>query len=247
MKKLDLTHYRNTLLEAGIPFRKVLRNVRELKDHYADLVQKAGEQGMDEQEASSWAAEKIGDLDLLAREMIARSSRGMLHRHPMLMTLLLPPVSLCLFIALMMLLFVGAVELNNAIEGNNGTMLQAPLWLKGLYMVLKVLLFAVPVAAAIAIVRVCTRGRILRRYWVTGLFFMLLIGSGLNLHVSWPDSGNGDGGSIGLAVGYALSPIDGSLAPAQLSTLRLIGTLMLCGGVLMYMRRRDAPGETGRG
>lgn len=60
------------LLRGGVGLRHVRRALRELRDHRADLVSRAIDQGQDREGAIREARVELGDREDLARQMLAR-------------------------------------------------------------------------------------------------------------------------------------------------------------------------------
>ena len=91
MREPDFRALRTRLLRGGIAPRHVRRTVRELKDHYHDLVDEATEQGMARDEARRVALDRLGNPDDVASGLLAcRELRGWAWRYPMLAAVFYP-------------------------------------------------------------------------------------------------------------------------------------------------------------
>src|SRR5687767_13536858 len=107
MDNLQLLAYKNRLLNAGIPYAVMKRNLRELRDHYDDLLHQALMRGMSDTGARAIAAQQLGDSEQLVNAMLARPElRSKLHRYPRSITILLPLLSHFVICALLILAFI---------------------------------------------------------------------------------------------------------------------------------------------
>jgi hypothetical protein len=61
---------RRLLVQGGVPFWRIGRTMAEFQDHYTELNAEALRAGLDPQEASVDAADRLGDLSLLADEYV---------------------------------------------------------------------------------------------------------------------------------------------------------------------------------
>src|SRR5687767_2696247 len=91
MDNKALQSYKSQLLDAGIPYARVRKNSRELRDHHNDLQQQASANGLSEEEAIAAASFQLGNPEQLVTAMLERSELlSKLHRFPVSMTILLP-------------------------------------------------------------------------------------------------------------------------------------------------------------
>lgn len=96
MREPDLSRLRGRLLDSGISPRRVRRTVRELEDHYRDLVDEAADNGVPLEEARKRAAARLGDMDDVVAGMLASPNlRGWAYRHPRIAVVFYPVA--CLF------------------------------------------------------------------------------------------------------------------------------------------------------
>ena len=226
MDNRELLAYKNRLLDAGIGWRQVRRNLREVKDHYQDLEQQARDGGLEASAAQQRAREQIGDLDQLADAMIAGNARSLLHRHPVAMTVVLPfmaYIAACILLVLGLIFVVDLLELKSAAE--NGAM---PAWISAFFdaaLFTQTWLFT-PLLASMLIV-FSLRNRVLPRFWLPGLLLLCILGSGSTMVASIPDPATGSEGMLGLSFGYAL--LNFGHIGMEGNNLRLLLNLLLCG------------------
>ncbi len=96
MRDPDFMEVRKRLLENGIPSRHVRRTLGELQDHYRDLVDEATGSGVSAEDARTQAAARLGNLDDVVNEMLARPDlRSWALRHPKIAVVFYPIA--CLF------------------------------------------------------------------------------------------------------------------------------------------------------
>lgn len=100
----DYRSLSRTLLRGGIAPRRVRRIVDELRDHVQDLRTDAIAKGMTELEAASWASSRLGSVQQVADEMLARPElRSWTGRWPWAMFTLLPPFLMAALVVLVVL------------------------------------------------------------------------------------------------------------------------------------------------
>ncbi len=91
MRDPDFNGLKNRLLDSGVAPRHVRRTLRELKDHYRDLVDEAAQRGLGHDEALRLATSRLGSLDDVAAGVLAcRELRSWAWRYPALAVLLYP-------------------------------------------------------------------------------------------------------------------------------------------------------------
>lgn len=124
------------LLRQGVPRLHAARIVQELVDHRDDLEAEGRAAGQSLEAARSAAAEKLGDIDELAEELLATRRRSYwCGRHPLISFVLLPVPAFLLLFVLIGLLFLGAVLAWSELKEN----LPEPNWAAvrvGFYLVL---------------------------------------------------------------------------------------------------------------
>jgi hypothetical protein len=64
---------RRLLVQGGVPFWRIGRTMAEFQDHYAELNEEALRAGLDPQEASVDAADRLGEISWLANEYVQRT------------------------------------------------------------------------------------------------------------------------------------------------------------------------------
>ena len=91
MPEPDFQGLRSRLLQGGIAPRHVQRTLRELKDHYRDLVDEAIADGVPRPEARSAAAGRLGTMDDVVTGLLAcRELRTWPYRYPAIAILVYP-------------------------------------------------------------------------------------------------------------------------------------------------------------
>ena len=93
------------LVRQGMPRRYVIRIVQELVEHRDDLEAESLAAGQPPDSARSAAREKLGDIDELAKELLAAKRRSYwFGRHPVVSFILLPlPIFILLFLGILWL------------------------------------------------------------------------------------------------------------------------------------------------
>jgi hypothetical protein len=86
--------FERRLVELGCPAARLREKVRELAEHYEDLIEAALEEGLAEGEAEARAEAQLGDSILLAEKTVAvLRQASWWGRHPVLGFCLLPPLA----------------------------------------------------------------------------------------------------------------------------------------------------------
>jgi general stress protein CsbA len=94
------------LLRAGVAHRHVRRYVRELHDHYEDLLREELSKGVDRSEAERAAYARLGNEEELARSVLAQPAlRSTAARHPILVFGAAPFVAWLTWLALSLFAF----------------------------------------------------------------------------------------------------------------------------------------------
>lgn len=97
MPSPDFPGLRKRLVELGVAPIHVRRTLLELGDHYDDLIAEANERRKSELAAAQYAADRLGDLELLARQVASRPElRCWQYRYPMAARIILPVAYLAL-------------------------------------------------------------------------------------------------------------------------------------------------------
>ncbi|MES2626262.1 MAG: hypothetical protein V4628_13340 [Pseudomonadota bacterium] len=237
MAKINLVAYKNRLLDAGVPYALVQRNLRELQDHHHDLQQLALSKGFSNAEALAVASQQLGDYEQLAAAIIERPElRSKLHRFPIGTTVVLPLLAhffACVLLALALLLPAITIESMGIVD----LMRSHPQWVTNLLELLKILLMYIitPIVGCV-FAFIGIRNHVPRRFWITGLVLLCLLGSSLNVHLEWPDPETAKQGTVGVSysVGYLQS-----YGKALTYTLRLATNVLLCGCFVLYYRRKE--------
>jgi len=93
----QLNKFERKLLCAGVVPSHAKRSAIEILEHLEDLQDNAAEKGMNESDAASFAREQIGDLQLIADDIISRAElKTWAYRYPMAASVVLPIAYLAL-------------------------------------------------------------------------------------------------------------------------------------------------------
>ena len=238
-----VTAYKNSLLNAGIPHALVLRNLRELQDHYHDLQQLALAKGLIDVEAEAAASQQLGDYEQLAAAVIERAElRSKLHRFPIGTTVVLPLLahfSICVLLLIGILFPVVFLPvMNNESLSFIELMNSYPQWIAGCIDLIKVLLmYIITPLLGCTLAFVAIRSHVPGRFWLTGLVLLCLFGSSIHVQLVWPDPIAGYKGMIGVYYGFTHGQ-----APAQqvmTYTFRFAINLLLGGCFAWHYRRKE--------
>ena len=91
MPRPDFEGFRAVLLRTGVAPRNVQRAVLELSEHYDDLVEEAVAGGLARSDAERRARVELGDLDVIAADIVARPElRSWAWHHPKLAVVVYP-------------------------------------------------------------------------------------------------------------------------------------------------------------
>ena len=83
MREREFLILEERLIDAGIAPKRVRRTVREMRDHFEDLVEAGVQQGLKPAAAQEQALRQLGQVEDLAREMAARPElRSFASRYP---------------------------------------------------------------------------------------------------------------------------------------------------------------------
>jgi len=243
MDNFTLLAYKNRLLNAGIRYAVVQRNLRELQDHHHDLQQQAVTTGLRGPEASAAASHQLGDPEHLVAAMIERPElRSKLHRFPIGTTVLLPLLAHFFICALLAIgILVPAVFLpvmNNESLSFKELVNSHPPWFAICIDLIKVLLMYIITSILGCIFAfIGIRSHVLRRFWLTGCVLLCLFGSSLHVQLAWPDPVTEYKGLVGVHYGVVF----GQPPEQQMLTytLRFTVNLLLCGCFAWHYRRKE--------
>jgi hypothetical protein len=200
MDESTVLAYKNRLLNAGIPYSVMKRNLRELQDHHDDLLEQGLARGLNDAEAKVVATQQLGNSERLASAMLARSElRSKLHRYPVSMTVLLPLLAhfvICVLLLIAFLYPAVSTQAFDRIDRVSGT----NLWLVTAFELLRItLMYVVTPLLGCYLSFVCIRNHVPRRYWITGLALLCLLGSFLQVRTDWSDPVSGNDSSLSVA------------------------------------------------
>ena len=247
MDDFTLLAYKNRLLNAGVRYAVVRRNLRELRDHHLDLQQQALLAGLNDAEAMAAASDQIGDHERLVAAMIERSElRSKLHRFPIGTTVLLPLLAhffICaLFIIGILMPLVFLPMTNNESSSFNELMNSQPQWLvicTGLSKIL--LMYVVTPILGCVFAFISIRSHVPRRFWLAGCVLLCLVGSSLHVNLAWPDPVTEDKGVVGVSYGPAFGqPLEQQMLTY---TLRFTFNLLLCSCFAWHYHRKEQTRE----
>lgn len=183
------------LLRAGVSPRHVHRYLREVTEHFQDLVVEIEREGHARQEAEAMAMVRMGRVDDLARAMIDQRCLQSWNRRAPWATLMLAPC----------LVFAGIVAVSVVLLSMTGQALKATAlfpWFPGIAgMVTGFSNFILPIMCGWGIAAIAIRQRLQPAWPVIGLAAMALLGSMTQLNVVMP-SGPGVSGAVML--GFSL-------------------------------------------
>jgi hypothetical protein len=229
----DLKAHRDRLLQAGVPYMKVRRHLRELRDHYAELHGEALARGLDAPAATTWAAAQLGSLsDIGDRMLLHTNKRSFWYRYPYLMALLLPVALYMLSATAVLLIMVAGVELVGALQGGTDFHIAAPAWMLPPYQLMRIfLLHGVTPLLSLMLIRQQVRQMVPLGYIVVGALVLCVLGSSTHMNIEWPDPLTHTQGSLGASVLYGW---------VGANTLRLLASLAVSAlGWHWWSRQRD--------
>lgn len=238
MDNLQLLAYKNRLLNAGIPYAVMKRNLRELQDHHDDLLQQALARGTSDEGARAVAAQQLGNSEQLVNAMLARPElRSKLHRYPRSMTILLPLFAhfvICLVLLFAFLYPAVITQSFDQIDRVNGV----NSWLVIVFELLKItLMHVVTPLLGCYLAFLSIRNHVPKRFWITGLVLLCLLGSWLQVHTEWGNPAAGRKSS--LSVEYFPSFRQSVEEMAITLVLRFSINLLLCGAFARAYRNKE--------
>lgn len=236
MDNFQLLSYKNRLLNAGIPYAVMKRNLRELQDHHDDLLQQALARGLSEAGAKAVAAHELGDSEQLVNAMLAQPElRSKLHRYPRSMTILLPLIAHFVICALTLFVFLYSVTATQSLEA---IVTLQDSWLVTVFEILRItLMYLLTPVLGCWLVFVGIRDHVPRRFWITGLVLLSLLGSLLQVQSQVGDPERGRENSINVAYypGFRQSVEEMAITFA----LRCSITLLLCGAFAQVYSHKE--------
>lgn len=227
----EFTALRENLLSAGIAPRHVRRYVRELSDHFDDLVADECAAGIAPAEATRRAGIRLGTDDELLEAMTARREfRSLAARVPWLVFALAPPVLVLVLLVAAALVLIGGIMLYAAVYG--GSLPLPAEWRFLADAACTAANFAAGPAAALALAVVAVRQRMAARWAAIGLAAAALGAAFSTLEVGLPSTGI-KGGFVGVGM-------SSDVAFATVAS-RFFLTLACAGLVLALQKRRHVP------
>lgn len=214
------------LLKAGIAPRHVRRYIRELDDHFADLIAMQNERGYEEPDATLRARALLGDDDELFHAMArCREFRSLPAKAPWLVFGLLPPV---LVVTGMVVLGVGSAMLAGPLHGPHTPL---PAWCHtAAYGVTAICNYAIGPAAMLFLLATAWRQRLSGFWPILGVFLAALFGVITTLDIVMPHGMAKGAISVGMGVSF----------PGILQSTRfLIAALLAAGSLWLWKSRRS--------
>ncbi|MDX2141961.1 MAG: permease prefix domain 1-containing protein [Rhodospirillaceae bacterium] len=192
MSRPDFSTLSETLLRGGIAARHVQRYVRELGDHFDDLVREAMAGGKSASDAEHAAAARIGSIDQLARTMLTRDDlKSLGARYPWAVYGLAPSLLLACAILLSVLAY-GAIAVALKPDGDSPAIM--PDWIQPFIDGWSWLItYPMPIILAGLTAWQGTRQRIGLAWILTGTGLVGLIGGFHDIGVIWPQAPGGHG------------------------------------------------------
>ena len=225
------------LLRAGIAPRHVRRTVRELSDHFDDLVREELAGGAGRELAETRALSRLGTDDALAEAMLSRPElRSLTARYPWAVFGLGPVVMLALGFAAALAVEIGIIELATAYGPAIGLTPgpDAARWFTRVLLVWNTLaVYFAPLAFAALIYLVGSRQRMRPAWIVTGVALVCVLGGFQNL--IFYDTGVRHGGVL-LFQSALLPPFPHFAEGLARAAINLV----LAGGVWWLSARRKA-------
>lgn len=178
---------RERLLCAGVAPRYAHRYLRELRDHFIDLVAEEVASAPTQGDAEARAMERLGTTEALATAMIDRSQfRAWSHRAPLAVYVLAPPVTLGLCFAGAMLLIVAISTIYRTSLGAHSA---PPSWFGAMTKGLSFLTaFVIPVLLGWNVVMLAFRQRARRLWPAFGVAVIAILGAAAQLDITLPTS-----------------------------------------------------------
>ena len=205
MSLINWRSIRYQLLKGGIAPSDTVRTIRELKEHYSDLINRAIEDGISEREAEQRASLALGDEQTLVAEFLNKPElRSFSSRHPKVSYLLGPTTtalaSIGVFALLLYFLASSRTWLSSMSAGVEIAWWEKVL-LEGLLIFNCYLL--VPLLAIATVV--FAKQRITKPLWpALGILVLVILGSGWAYTLSWPTDALR--GSLSINWGYSFLP-----------------------------------------
>lgn len=193
----NLKKIRIEMLKGGVKPKYVKRTIHELNDHYFDLQSDLLKDGVSENEAETQAAEKIGDLNEIAKEALRKKElQSWISLHPKTIFLLTPVFIYSLALAICLFMLIGVTNLSGEAVSGYPT----PLWFQGLSIsVVFIYNYLVPVSMVIYFIYIF-RERLIRKSIIyLSIVLIALFGSFLLMSISFPDS-PGELGSLSVSL-----------------------------------------------
>lgn len=229
---------RMRLLRGGVAPKHVDRTLRELRHHCVDLEQQALSEGLSQREAAAFAAERIGDPELIIKEALGRPElKSWAHRWPWGVYGILPVIALALTVVGSILVFINVLELAESSSGLSPAAFANAMfdrwWVRVSIETWRVsMVYVVPVLFA-GVLCVFAARRDASFLWPTiGVLLVLFLGFCYDLTVvppAAPDQLAEFGAGIGFGVNRFLS----------IRALRLLVPLVLVLGPYYWWRRKQ--------
>lgn len=202
MFEQELEKARQDMLKGGISPKYVGRTVRELLDHHADLRQSGISDGLSEQEAETRAGEKIGNMQEIVNEALAKKElKSVISLYPKTAFLLTPVLGYLLTLVASGLVVVGFITLMKSVNPDFPGY-PTPAWFVFILQALVLFnVYVLPVLMAAFFVHAAKVRRVPLSLLVFCLLIICFLGSMLNTTILFP-SAPGEQGVVGATINF---------------------------------------------
>ncbi len=200
---------REKLLRAGIAPRHVRRYLKELRQHYDDLIAEEIAGGVTGDEARRVARARLGTDDELAAAMLGEPSlRSVSARCPWAVFSIVPLLTLVAALFLATVTEMGFLKLHLLlVYGSAPSNVHAPDWLKSMVAVWDATkTYAFPALVAALFSLVALRQRIRLGWLVPGIMATMVLGASVTSGVMWSDVPGQSELSVSVGGGSELAP-----------------------------------------
>lgn len=205
MSEINWQKLKFDMIENGIAPKYVRRTILELSSHYAELKNRALNEGLSELAAGERARKELGDEETLMEEIMSKPElRSLLARYPRLSFLFVPSLALIssfLLVLISLFYMVYSASWLGGLEAG----VELPAWRKGVVNLwLTVNCYLVTPLLALATVA-AAKERLIKPHWpAIGILLLTVIGCGWAYSLDWPTLSST--GNLDLNWGYSFLP-----------------------------------------
>jgi uncharacterized membrane protein len=205
MGKEKLMQLAFTLLQGGVAYKHVKRFISEVRDHHEDLEQEALSNGSDAGIARDEAAEKLGDAEILAQEMLGRPElKSLGYRYPKTILVIGPVLSTIILSVMMVFFVIGVISIFNlAFKGDElaDQIVALPYWLiVGLDGIRLFWMYLLPILVVILFVAYAEKNLLSMKYYGAGVLIASFLACSQYVNLIWPDPVNAVQGSFNVSL-----------------------------------------------